>query len=114
MQNQNQLLAAVKIGEELKLHPNVGIVNDVNFSSVGAFISSVLPNIYVLAGIILFVIIVIAGLMFIFNAGKGDEKAAETSKKALTAGIIGLVLIFASFWLIQIIEIVAGFKILNP
>lgn len=113
MQNEDIRLAAVNIGDNLRIQENTVIGGKPAFTDIGAFVSSILPNIYVIAGIIVFIIFIIAGLMYIFNAGKGDAKAAETSQKALTAAIIGLVLIFASFWIIQIVEIVAGFKILD-
>jgi len=115
MGNPNPLLAAIDIGNELRMNSDntYGIDNVWEYRSIGSFISSILPNIYIITGIIVFIIIVISGLFYIINAGKGDEKAMETSQKALTAAIIGLVIIFVSFWIIQIIEVITGFRILN-
>ena len=83
------------------------------YSSIGSFISAILPNVYVLAGIIAFVLVLVAGLMFIINAGKGESEQAKKWQGTLTASIAGLLIIFLSYWIIQIIETLTGIKIFN-
>lgn len=84
------------------------------FSSLGSIISVLLPNIYIIAGVILLILLIFGGLSFIMNAGKGDSKSAEQGKQMLTWAIVGFIVIFASYWLIQIIEFITGVNILNP
>ena len=104
---------AFNIGEQLWLKENQGIAGKGAYQSLGGFISAILPNIYVVAGIIAFVLVLVAGLMFIINAGKGQSEQAKKWQGTLTASIAGLLIIFLSYWIIQIIEVLTGIKILN-
>lgn len=99
------------IGKQLRLDPSEsgsGLGSKDEYQSIGAFISSVLPNVYVVAGIILFVILVVGGIMVIINAGQGDEEKTAQGKKAITAAVIGLVIVLISWWIMKIIEVLTG------
>ncbi len=80
---------------------------------IGSFISSILPNIYTIAGIILLFLLIFGGFTYIVNAGKQDTEGVQKGKNAITAAVIGFALIFGSWWIIQIIEIVTGIDILK-
>jgi hypothetical protein len=82
------------------------------FPTLGAFISLLLKNVFTLAGIILLALLVFGGLTFILGAGSGDAKKAEQAKSAITSSLIGFLVIFASFFIIQIIEVITGLSIL--
>lgn len=84
-----------------------------DFSSFGAFISSVLPNVYVIAGIILVFLLIFGGFAYIMNAGKQDKEGIQKGKNAITAALIGFGLIFGSWWIIQIVEVITGVDILK-
>jgi hypothetical protein len=75
------------------------------------WISSFLPTFWVIAGFILFIYMIAGGFMIISSSG--DSKKADAGKEALTNAIIGFVIIFASYWIIQIIEVVTGVGILK-
>lgn len=81
------------------------------YTGVGALINNVLPNVYIAAGLILFFMIVFGGFTIISNAGNKDKIGEGT--KTITSAIIGLLVLFASYWIIQIIQIVTGVSILN-
>ena len=102
---------AVNIGEELKLQENTPIDSVAQFQGVGALISSWLPNIYILGGILVLILIIASGFMWITNAG--DIKKIEESQKILTFAIMGFIFLFASYWIIQIVQILTGVPILN-
>lgn len=102
------------IGEEFKLGGEEGIRGATGYSSIGELITAILPNIYVAASLILFFLLIGGGLMFMISAGRENPEGAATGKKAITAALIGFILIFASYWLIQIIEVVTGIQIFNP
>lgn len=76
-----------------------------------AFISSILPNIYIISGILLLIYLVFGGIMIIGSAGNPDE--ASKGQKIITNAIIGFVIIFTSYWIIQIVEIITGIQILS-
>lgn len=102
---------AFDIGEAFKLKESQGIRGALGYGSIGEFISAVLPNIYVVAGVILFFLMIGGGIMFIKSAGSGDEEKVKKSKSAITAALVGFLIIFLSYWIIQLIEILTGIKI---
>lgn len=81
------------------------------YTSFGGLISNVLPNVYIAAGVILLFLIISGGLIMILNSGNQDAQA--NGKKVITGAIIGLVALFASFWIIQIIQVLTGIKIIG-
>ena len=81
---------------------------------IGGIISTLLKNVYILAGIILFILLIVGGLGFIMGAGSENPEQAKKGKQTITASIIGFIIIFISYWIIKIIEIITGFPILNP
>jgi len=105
---------ALKIGQEFWVRPQQGIGTAKGFGSIGEIISNLLQNIYVLAGILLFVLLIIGGVIFIIGAGNDSPEQAKKGKQAITAALIGFVVIFASYWIIRIIEIVTGMNIFEP
>lgn len=110
----NAVQLAVNIGEQLKLNPTseVGIADTPGYGSLGEFISTMLPNIYVLASIIIFILLIIGGFV-IMTSGDSPEKKGKGSK-AITAAVLGFAIIFVSIWLIKLIEFLTGIKIFEP
>lgn len=97
------------IGEQYKFQGNVGASSA--FSDIGSLISDWLPNIYVIAGLVLFFFILFGGFKMITNAGN-QEKLAE-GQKVLTSAVIGFAILFGSYWIIQIIQVLTGVPILG-
>lgn len=91
-----------------KNHPNIsGFANQ----PITALISAILPNIFVIAGLLLLFYAVFGGLKIIM--GSGDSKGTEQGKEAITRAVIGFLIIFASYWIVQIIEVLTGISILG-
>ena len=109
-----KLLAQVDIGKDFKINPTQGISDPSQFQTIGGLISAILPNLYVAAGLILLFFLIFGGVMVILGAGKGESQQAEQGKKIVTRTIIGFLIIFLSYWIIQIVEIVTGVKIFSP
>jgi len=108
-------LLSFKIGDEFWVKPNQGIAGAEGFKEgIGGIISTLLQNIYVLAGILLFILLIVGGLSFIMGAGEDNPEKAKKGKQAITAALIGFVIIFCSYWIIKIIEIVTGLAIFKP
>jgi hypothetical protein len=102
---------AVNIGEAFKIGDQ-GIANKPGYENLGTFLSPIIRNIYVIAGLILFFLILGGGFAIISSGGNPQQKAQ--GGKAITSAIIGFLIIFASFWIIQIIQFLTGIKIFNP
>jgi len=104
-------LLALDIGKEFQVKPGQGIETATGFGSIGEIISNLLPNIYILAGLILFILLIVGGFGFIMGAGQENPERAKKGKQAITAALIGFAVIFASYWIIRIIEIMTGVNI---
>lgn len=69
-----------------------------------AIVNLIVKNLFVVAGILIFFLIIGAGLSFMQNTDKGKEDA----KNLATGAVIGLVVMFAAYWIVQIIKFVTG------
>lgn len=78
------------------------------FPSLSSLVSSFLPKILLAGGIIFFVLIIIAGLGVIAGTGSGDTHANENRKNFLTYAVVGLIIMFGAYWIIQIINFITG------
>lgn len=99
----------LKLGECLKFQTSNAATEYTTFSTL---ISNILPNIYIAAGLIILFMIMGGGFSIIANAGNSEKQ--QSGKKVITTAIIGLIVLFSSYWIIQIIEVLTGVPILNP
>jgi len=97
-----------KIGEVLKFQDSNA---ESTYTSFGGLVSNILPNVFIASGIIVLLLIIGGGLTMILNSGNQD--AQSNGKKIITGAIIGLVVLFASYWIVQIIQILTGVPILD-
>lgn len=95
----------VNIGDP-GLNPTPALTN------YGALVSIVVKNAFVLGGVVCFILLISGGFQFIVAAG--DTKKLEKSRGVLSSAIIGLVVVVASFWIIEIIGVITGKSLLNP
>jgi len=83
------------------------------FPTLGSLISTILPNLYILAGVIFFFLLLFGGILIISAAGKGDSETAKKGQQAMTAAALGFLIIFCSYWIIKIVEVITGLSIFN-
>lgn len=79
------------------------------FTDLGSIITQLLPYILVIAGLVLFILLIIGGFGFLTSGGSPDKMKAAQGK--ITSAIIGFVIIFISYWLVRILEIMLGIQI---
>lgn len=79
-------------------------------STLGAVVSALLPYVLTAAGLVSFVFILFAGFQFLMS--QGNPKQVEEARKKLTEAIIGFIVVFSSYWIIQIVEKILGVSIL--
>ena len=79
-------------------------------SSVGEIISQLLPYIYGFAGLALFIMLIVGGITLMTAAG--DPAKSKDGYGKISAGLIGFLIIFVSYFVTQIVEVVLGIKIL--
>ena len=103
----------VNIGDTFKIGGGEGIgQTGSGYETIGGFISSILPNVYIVAGLILLFLLLFGGITTIINSD--NPEAQERGKAAITSALIGFLIIFASYWIIQIIQVLTGVNILKP
>lgn len=88
-----------------------GSTQSTQLSTPGGIVSRMLSFIFPLAGLILFVMITWGGFEMILGATNG-QKGLEAGKNRVTSAIVGFILLFCTYWLAQILEVVFGIKIL--
>ncbi len=81
------------------------------YSEITQLFNPILATAYAIAGLVVFFVVLGGGFMYIMGAGQSDAKRLEQGKQALTWGLIGLIVIFISYWLIRIIELLTGMDI---
>lgn len=81
------------------------------FSSPAQLINVLIPNVFAIASFMLFLFIVGAGFKMVMNPD--SKKGTEDSKKAISYALGGFLLLFASYWIVQLIQYVTGTTILG-
>lgn len=110
---RNNLLAQVNFQEIINkafpgYSPGKVDVTKANLT-IGEIINALVPYIFALAGLALLLILIWGGFEFMTSAG--DPKKMEAAKGKLTNAVIGFIIIFIAFWLVQILEVIFGLKI---
>ena len=77
-------------------------------SGVGKLVSLITEAFIVVGGIIILYFIVLAGFKMIQSAGTDNPKGAEQARMAMTNAVIGFVIMFTAYWIIQVIERIVG------
>ncbi|MFZ5845441.1 MAG: hypothetical protein ACOY0S_03160 [Patescibacteria group bacterium] len=75
-------------------------------SDLGKVITNFIPFVFAFAGIGLLLMILGAGFTLLTSAG--DAKKLESGKQRLTYAIVGFIVIFVAYWLVQIAGFVFG------
>lgn len=76
------------------------------FNSIGSIISALIPLILTAAGIGFLIYLIMGG--FQFMTSRGDPKAAQAAQGKITTALIGFIIIFIAYWIVQIIANVFG------
>lgn len=74
--------------------------------TIADIISILLPYLFILAGLMLFIYLILGGFQLMTSSG--DPKKTEAAKGKITSAVIGFIIIFISFWLVQILQTIFG------
>lgn len=69
-------------------------------------ISTALKFVFPAAGILLLFYLVLGG--FSLMTSGGDPKAMQSAKAKITSALVGFVIVFAAYWIVQIVGIILG------
>lgn len=82
------------------------------FTNLASLVTNALPILFSVAGIILLLYLLWGG--FDYLTSMGDPKKAESGRGKITNAIIGFIIIFVSFWIVQILDYVLKLKVYTP
>lgn len=84
------------------------------FPTFGSLLSLLVKNAIVIAGIIFLLLLLFGGFSLIINSGSGDAKKTQQAQSAISSALVGFVVVFFAFAIVQIISFITGINILNP
>lgn len=77
--------------------------------NIGNVISELTRNYILLAaGLLLLLYLIYSGFQYLTSAG--DPKKTQEAKAKITQALVGFVIIFASFWIVQILANILGLE----
>lgn len=79
-------------------------------AGLGEIIGTLLNYTLTIAGLALLVYLIYGGLQLILS--DGEPKAIQEAKSKITFAIVGFILIFCAFWIVQIFGLIFGIQ--NP
>lgn len=80
------------------------------FNSVGSIVTELLKYVYVAAGLILLLMLISGGIGLMTSGGNPDKMKAGYGK--ITSALIGFLIVFVSYMVVQIVERIFGVDIL--
>jgi hypothetical protein len=95
---------------------DLALPSNSDFASVSnwtpsSLISAIINLILVLAGIVAFMFLLWGGLQWILAGG--DKEGTEKARKRITAALIGLVVVFSAYAIIQLVGAFLGVNLLQ-
>jgi len=88
-----------------KIEGELGLNYD-SSSKIGDIVTDIIPYIIGAAGIVLLLSLIMGGIGLMTSGG--DPKKTEASKQKITNSLIGIIIVFASFWIVQIVGSILG------
>jgi len=75
---------------------------------VGKLATIFVSNALIIAGLILLVFMIGAGISMIGSAGSDNSENLEKGKKAVTSALIGFIIVFIAYWIVQLLMKLTG------
>ncbi len=82
-------------------------------TGVGSLVTTIIQIAFALAGILFIVLLIVGGIGMIAGAGQDNPEQAAKGKQAATSALIGFIVVFVAYWIVQLIEVLTGISILQ-
>lgn len=79
-----------------------------NQGTIGNILSAAIPLVLAFAGLGLLLMLLSAGFTFLTSAG--DAKKMEQGKQQLTFAVVGFLIVFAAYWIVQLTGTIFGLQ----
>lgn len=96
------------LAQDINLKPG-GQFASLEGLTIGGIVSGLIRLILVIAALVFFFILVIGGIRWI--ASGGDKAQTEAARNQITAALVGLVIVFAAWAIVQLINTFFGINI---
>lgn len=96
----------IPLGDCLKLSDDSKI--NETYTTPAFLVNLLVRNIFAIGAVILFFMILLAGFQFI----AGGKKGMENAKQIISAALLGFLLMFSAYWIVQIVKLLTGANIL--
>lgn len=83
----------------------------VKYTDLGVLLSKILTLIFIVAALIFFFMLVVGGIQWMVSGG--DKAATESARGRITAALIGLIIVFAAWAIMKLIETFLGITFLG-
>ena len=100
--------AVVFAADTIKIQPG-GDFAVLGGLTIGGIVAGLIRLILVIAALVFFFILVIGGIRWI--ASGGDKTQTEAARNQITAALVGLVIVFAAWAIVQLINTFFGINI---
>lgn len=81
-------------------------------SDIGVVATLLVKITFAVLGVVILIFIIMAGIGIISGAGSNDPEKIEKGKQTATSALIGFVVVFVAYWIVQLVELWTGIKIL--
>lgn len=95
----------INLGDCLRLSDSTRV--STVYDNPAFLVNLIVSNLFVVAGIIFFLFLIVAGFKFI----TGGQKGAVDAKNIIQTALIGFIIMFSSYWIIQIVALLTGITI---
>jgi len=79
--------------------------------TLGEIVSGLLPYLFAGAGLLLLLYLLLGGLQLMTSGG--DPKKTQEAKGKITNALVGFIIVFIAYWLVQIVGKILGIEIIT-
>lgn len=97
--------------ETINLGAGSGAFNTLGNITFGSIISALIVLVLVVAALVFFFMLVLGGIRYITSGG--DKSSTEAARSQITAALIGLVIVFSAWAIVNLVNLFFGVNILN-
>ncbi len=83
----------------------------VSNTKIGNIITAVIPWIFTISGMLLLIYLIFGGIQLMLS--RGDPKNAQAAKAHVTNALIGFIIIFVAYWVVQLVGVIFNLRGIN-